>query len=445
MSDILDLTLCEAAAEVARGAVIAHEITELALARIAADPAAAACFNRLDADGARAAIASLPSTHTSAPFAGLALAHKDIFALHGATVTLGAHPAFHLRTQATAPAVARLAQAGAINLGGLHLSEFAMGPAGFSSQYGLLENPLDPARVTGGSSSGSAAAVARGLAYGALGTDTGGSIRIPAAFCGVVGLKPSSALVPVTGVFPVSEAMDTVGPLARSVADCARLLDVLTQSTRYERAARDGTPVRFGFVRPDNLPATPDDVIADGFADARVALARAGHTVRDVAVDNLAELAALGGMVFLSEAGETHGTRLREQLDLIGPQVSERLLAGLTIPASLYLRALRSRASHRARLAATLADVEVLVMPTAPALPPLRAIYDGKDTGEILALNGRLGAYTGAFSYLGVPAMSVPAPARSGSLPIGLQVIANHGEDDIVLRAGALIERCVRP
>lgn len=449
MSDVLDVTLREAAERVRSGAVSVREVTDLAIARISADPDARACFNRFAPDGARAAVASLPADPLTAPLAGLPLAHKDIFALDGATITLGAHPAFHLRTHANATALARLTQAGGINLGGLHLAEFAMGPAGFSSHFGYIANPLDRERVSGGSSSGSAAAVAHKLVYGALGTDTGGSIRIPAAFCGIVGLKPSWGLVPTTGVFPVCEAMDTVGPLARSVGDCARLLDALTAQAapgRYERAVEDRAPVRFGFLRPDCLPAAPDDVIADGLADARAALARAGHHVRDVTVDNLAELAALSGLVFLSEAGDVHGARLREQRDLMGPQVSERLLAGLATPAGLYLRARRSRDAHAERFAATaLADVDVLVMPTAPALAPLRAVYDGKDTGETLAFNGRLGAYTGAFSYLGVPALSVPAPARHGALPIGLQVIGDRGRDDVVLRAGAIIAGCVGP
>ena len=200
-------TVAAVAQRLAAGATTATAVIDACLARIDANPAVAACFLNLDRAGARAAAQALDALPRArwpqSGLAGLPIAHKDLFAQRDRLATFGADPAWHRRGTATASALARLADAGAIDLGGLHLSEFAMGPAGFSATFGFVDNPADATRVSGGSSSGSAAAVAHGVIAAALGTDTGGSIRIPAAFCGVVGMKPTNGLVPVDGVQPL--------------------------------------------------------------------------------------------------------------------------------------------------------------------------------------------------------------------------------------------------
>ncbi len=441
MDEILDLDLCAAAARVAAGAIRPSELTEAALRRIEGDPEARRCFLRLDAVQARERARRLDAATPSGALHGLPLANKDLFSRPGVTVTMSAHPDFHLRGGKTAPVLAALDAAGGVDLGGLHLSEFAMGPAGWSAQYGFLANPRDGALVTGGSSSGSAAAVARRLVFGALGTDTGGSIRIPAAFCGIVGLKPTAGLLPLAGCFPVSQSLDTIGPLARTVRDCARLFDVIAgNGGACETAVEQPARLRYGILDPSCLPMPPEPAVAAAFAAGVARLEAAGLPVVPVRIDTLAELASLCAVVFLTEAGAVHAHRLATARERIGPQVAERLLQGLAFPGSLYLLAREARQTHLARLRAEVFDkADVLLLPTAPVLPPRREAYDAlPDTGAILDFNARLGAYTPAFSYLGVPALSMPF---GGPLGFGLQLVADSGREAVLLAAARGIER----
>ncbi|WP_449256124.1 amidase [Bosea sp. (in: a-proteobacteria)] len=444
MGDVLNLDLCAAAGRVASGTISPSELVSASLARIEAAPAARACFLRLDRDEAVARADRLDRAgERKGRLHGVPLAHKDIFSLPAKKTTFSAHADFHLEGRETASALAALDSAGAVNIGALHLSEFAMGPAGWSEHYGFLENPRDPSLVTGGSSSGSAAAVARRLVFGALGTDTGGSIRIPAAFCGVVGLKPTWGLVPSFGCFPVSNSLDTIGPLARTVRDCARLLDALVPDRpggRYERGLGEKRPIRFGVLDPAGLPAAPDTEVADSFERIVAAMGRAGLEVRSVRMDDLAELSALSAVIFLTEAGAEHAARLHSAREKIGPQVAERLLQGLAYPGSLYLLARKARETHLETLRRSVfSQVDVILLPTSPSLPPRRDEYDKwRDTGAILDFNARLGAYTPAFSFLGVPALSLPA--AEGAPGFGLQMVADIHRDDILLQAARTLE-----
>lgn len=445
MNEVLDLDLRGAAKLITNREILPSELTAAAIVRIEAEPEARACFIRFDKDAALARAHELDGRREQADLLlGIPLAHKDLFSLPGRTASFAAHPDFHLVGSETATALSALDSAGSVNLGGLHLSEFAMGPAGWSSQYGFLANPRDSALVTGGSSGGSAAAVARRLVHGALGTDTGGSIRIPAAFCGVVGLKPSVGLVPSHGCLPVSDSLDTIGPITRTVGDCARMLDALLlgrPGAGYERALVEKRPVRFGILDAASLPQAPDVEVADAFERTVSALGGAGFSLRKVAIANLADLATLSGIVFLTEAGAEHAARLRSARELVGPQVGERLLQGLAYPGSLYLLARKARDGHLAALRQSLfSEIDVLLLPTAPALPPRRDRYEAMaDTGAILDFNSRLGAYTPAFSYLGVPALSLPVPlAATGGF--GLQMVADHGQDALLLQAAHAVE-----
>lgn len=448
MSDVLDLDLCAAAGRVASGAISPSELVSASLARIEATPAARACFLRLDRDEAVARADRLDRAERKGGLHGVPLAHKDIFSLPGKKTSFSAHADFHLEGQEVASALAALDSAGAVNIGGLHLSEFAMGPAGWSEHYGFLENPRDPSLVTGGSSSGSAAAVARRLVFGALGTDTGGSIRIPAAFCGVVGLKPTWGLVPSFGCFPVSSSLDTIGPLARTVRDCARLLDALVPDrpgSLYERGLGERRPMRFGILDPACLPVAPDTEVADSLERIVAAMGRAGMEVRPVRMDNLAELSALSAVIFLTEAGAEHAVRLHSAQEKIGPQVAERLLQGLAYPGSLYLLARKARETHLETLRRSVfSQVDVALLPTCPSLPPRRDEYDKRrDTGAILDFNARLGAYTPAFSFLGVPALSLPV--AEGAPGFGLQIVADAHRDGALLQAARSLESLWAP
>jgi aspartyl-tRNA(Asn)/glutamyl-tRNA(Gln) amidotransferase subunit A len=444
MHDVLDGDLRSAVRLLAKGEISSVALTQAAIARIEASPATRACFLRFEPDVALAAArAADEKRDRTRPLNGVPLAHKDLFARAGRTISCATHPQLQQTSAGTAEVLQMLDAAGALDLGGLHLSEFAMGPAGWSERYGYLQNPRDPALVTGGSSSGSAAAVGYRLVFAALGTDTGGSIRIPAAFCGVVGFKPTVGRVPTRGCFPVSESLDTIGPLARTVGDCAMLFDALAGAkTCAEIDAPPRRPLRYGVLSLASLPVAPDAAVAAAHENALAKLRAAGLDLHEVAIDNYAELNALCGMVFLTEGAAVHATRLQAQRDLMGPQVVERLLQGLAFPGALYLRAREAREHHRAQLRQRVfASVDVMLLPVSPSLPPPRATYEGLgDTGAILDFNSRVGAYTPAFSYLGIPVVSLPFPA-AGIGGCGLQVVADFGEDATALQAAAVIER----
>ena len=325
-------------------------------------------------------------------------------------------------------------------MGALHMSEFAMGPSGWSSVDGAIDNPLDAARVSGGSSSGSAASVGARLVFGALGTDTGGSNRIPAAFCGVVALKPGSGRIATDGVLPVSKTLDTVGPFARSAADCTLLFEALAGRKPAPDRQR---PLRFALLSQESLPVAPDaEVMAELDSVAR-RLEEAGHGVSHVRWSDFAETNMLSGTVFLAEAAAAHLHNLVHHASLVGPQVRERLLQGLSGPAPLYLSAMNARAERRNRFEAeVLGEADVLLLPVSPARAPTRASYAAlNDTGEVLRQNARVAAYTGCFNYLDLPVLSMPATSTANRNTIGVQVVARNGQDETALEAGRLIER----
>ena len=441
-ADILDGTLHDAVKAVRSGDIRAAELIEAALARIAATPEAAACFVDVDRRGASAAAARLDAGDrgrtAGLTLPGIPIAHKDLFSRVGRTARFCSHPDFRRTGHTDAEVLARLDRAGAIDLGALHLSEFAMGPSGWNPVHGFLVNPHDPARVTGGSSSGSAAAVAGRLVHGALGTDTGGSIRIPAAFCGVVSLKPTNGLIPVRGVYPVSTSLDTVGPLARDATDCGLLFAAMSGRPAPTAPAER---LRFAVLAADCLPTAPDASVAAALQAIAEGLAAAGYAVVPARAP-LAELNLLSSIVFLSEAAAQHLPHLSGGAERIGAQVRDRLLQGLGYPAAIYLRALAERPRHsRAFHAQAFADADVLLLPTTPYPAPLRQTYDEMDdAAQPLELNGRLASYTPAFNYLETPVLSLPAQRAAQRSTIGLQIVAPRGRDELALAAGQVIE-----
>jgi aspartyl-tRNA(Asn)/glutamyl-tRNA(Gln) amidotransferase subunit A len=453
LDDVLDGSLSAAVEAVAGGRLPAAELVEASLARINATPAARACFLSVESERARDAAHRLDAMPDAAkrglPLCATLIARKDLFSLSGRCTTFGSHRQFYRTGSEDAPVLRGLYDAGAIDLGAVHLAEFAMGPAGWAPAEGFLENPLDGSRVTGGSSSGCAAAVARKLVFGAVGTDTGGSIRIPAAFCGVVGFKPTQGAISSRGVFPVSQTLDTAGPVARSVSDCVLLFDIMASTSERGRPTmprnlRDQGPIRFAALTINSLPIRPDDDVWTAFCQVTDNLRRGGHRVTEVDLPMLAEMSLLAGIVFLSEAAANHLPHLADHADLIGPQVRERLLQGLAHPAPLYLRAMQMRDHYRDRFSdIVFAQSDVLLLPATPCAAPARAIYDTMpDTGAVLDFNSRIGAYTPAFNYLGAPALSLPAKPAAERSTIGVQIVGMPHQDRLVLQAGVVLESC---
>jgi aspartyl-tRNA(Asn)/glutamyl-tRNA(Gln) amidotransferase subunit A len=356
---------------------------------------------------------------------GIRLAVKDLFDTAGLTTTYGsAIFAEHVPSK-TAEAVARLERAGYANVGKTNLHEFAYGTTSENPHFGTVPNPIAPGRIAGGSSGGSAAALAARLADAALGTDTGGSIRIPAACCGIVGFKPTFGLVPLEGCFPLAPSLDHAGPMARTVNECATIMDGLVPG--FEHASLES---------PEELE------IAIAWIDhaqprvgARVEEA-AAHFPRRREID--LPLAEDSRAVFMREVADVHRELYAEQGDLYGENVAAKIERCLTVGEAEYEAGLRNRAAYRDRFEEALAGADLLLTPTLPFVaPPL-----GDDERN---LRGQLTLLTWPGNILGAPALALPCGPAEDGLPASLQLIGRPGADALVLASGALLERMLKP
>ncbi len=452
------LGLCEVAGAIARREVTSVAVTEACLARIGRLADGLNCFLAIEADAALAAAeradAALARGAAVGPLHGVPLAHKDLFYRAGQPATCGSRIRRDFVPSVTATVIERLGQAGAITLGRLTLAEFAMGPTGWNKHFGPTRNPWSLDHVSGGSSSGSAAAVAARLVFGSLGTDTGGSIRVPAAFCGVVGLKPTQGRVSRHGVMPLAHSLDCVGPLARSARDCAHLLSVIAGADRLDPTASHeevpGYEDRLdGDIRGLRL-AVPRTVVEEiAHEDIRQALASSlgvlhdrGAAIVEVPTPDLSLLNALNAVVFLCEAATIHEKWLRERREDYGPQVRERLLAGLLYPATRYLEALSLRGKMLEEfVACVFGQADVLYLPAIPAGVPTVAEASTRDVGAALALNARLTPFTPFSNYLGLPTVAVPAGFTRDGLPVGFQLVGRPFAEGMLLKAADAYER----
>jgi amidase/aspartyl-tRNA(Asn)/glutamyl-tRNA(Gln) amidotransferase subunit A len=442
----------DVAAAVRRGDARARDVVAAALAAIDARNPALNCFTAVLDERALAEAAGVDAVVAAGgdpgPLAGVPFAVKDLFDVAGRPTLAGSRINRDLPPAARdAAAIRRLRSAGAVLLGSLNMDEYACGFTTENSHYGPTRNPHDPDRIAGGSSGGAAAAVAAGLVPLALGSDTNGSIRVPAALCGCFGLKPTYGRISRAGTVLFSPSLDHVGPLARSVADLALAFDVLHGPDPEDPVAstRPPTPCR------PRLGDGVDDLrlaVADGHfrrggdQEALDAVARAAGALGvqrrvDVAQGEIAEAAAT--IITLAEAGNLHLANLRTRAHDFDPLTRDRLLAGALLPASLYLQAQRFRAWYRRHLRAILEDVDVLLTPTTPCVaPPLgtdRMVVGGAD----VAVRGHIGTYTRAFSFVGVPCVTVPVRGPA-SLPLGVQLVAAPYREADLLRVAAALE-----
>jgi aspartyl-tRNA(Asn)/glutamyl-tRNA(Gln) amidotransferase subunit A len=354
---------------------------------------------------------------------GVALAVKDLFDTAGLRTTYGSVLFADHVPERTATAVARLEAAGYVNVGKTNLHEFAYGVTSFNEHFGEIPNPRAPGRTAGGSSGGSGAALAAGLAEAALGTDPGGSIRIPAACCGIVGFKPSFGLVPLDGCFPLARSFDHAGPMARDVATCARALAALAPG--WEPAALDSLEeLEAGVAWLD---------LADPLVRSRVEAAAACFPRRRVLDFPLPE-----GFydVFAREVAESHRGLFPEQADAYGPNVRWKLERCVAVTDAAYEAGLPRREKYRERAAEALAGVDLLITPTLPMVAP-PAMTDDRDLRDAMI------RFTFPFNALGWPALALPCGPAEHGLPASVQLVAPHGEDARVLAAGALLERAL--
>ena len=354
---------------------------------------------------------------------GIPLAVKDLFDMAGLRTTYGSILFADHVPGRTAEAVTRLEAAGYVNVGKTNLHEFAYGITSYNPHFGEVRNPLAPDRTAGGSSAGSGAALAAGLADAALGSDSGGSIRIPAACCGVVGFKPSRGLVPIEGCFPLAPSFDHAGPMGRDIETCARMLEALAPG--FERAELGSLEeLEVGVAWPE---------LAEPLVRARVqAAAQLFPNHRGVAFpfpDGV-------GSVFMREVAESHRGLFPEHADAYGENVRAKLERCVAVTEAELEAARRRLEEYRERAAETIEGLDLLVTPTLAFVAP-PAVRDDLEIRDAVI------RFTYPFNALGWPALALPCGPAENRLPASVQLVAPLGEDARVIAAGALLERAL--
>lgn len=382
------------------------------------------------------------------PLAGAPISIKDLIHTSFAATTYGSQIYRDYRPTLNASVVERLERAHAIIVGKTHLHEFAYGITNENAHYGPARNPVDTKRMTGGSSGGSAASVRASLALASIGTDTGGSIRIPASLTGIVGYKPTHGLVPVDGVLPLASTLDHVGPLTRTVRDAALLTDILalTHGTGASlRSALDEIeekPLRIGI--PDRLiERFATDPVSEHFAKLISFLEERQLVVwkRQLGFD-ADEIALHQGNIQGAEAFTVHQTRLQEHGDLYGEDVFERLQTSSKISAQDYIRSLAFREAFQREIDSWFADIDVILLPTTPVVAPELGTEFVEVRGEASHIRPLMTRFTNPWNLSGVPAISIPGGLADG-LPFGLQLVGQFGQDAGLLRIAAQLEQAL--
>jgi aspartyl-tRNA(Asn)/glutamyl-tRNA(Gln) amidotransferase subunit A len=424
-------TTSEALVEACLVAVASRDRELNAFITVLADDARA---RALETDRERASGVDLGALH------GIPLSVKDLIDLEGVPTTAASRVRADHRAPSDAPALGRLRSAGAIFIGKTNLHEFAFGTTGDDSAYGPTRNPHSPDCIAGGSSSGSAVSVATGMAVASVGTDTGGSIRIPAAACGVVGLKPTFGEVSCDGVVALGPTLDHVGPLGRTVDDVAFVYQALA-GLEISGAAdpSEDTPVRLAVPRAYFLDVLDDEVRTqfEGLLDR---LRATGCTIDDVEIPHAEDMATTYRHTVLYEAVRSHQATLSTRRDDYSPAVRERLKLGYGVSDTDYEHAQHSRDTLRKEVDAALFTRDAIVLPTLPIpAPPLgtEKVTLGERSYEIRDLTLRL---TQLFDLTGHPALSVPMGTTARGLPCATQLVGGRGETMKLLEVGARYE-----
>ena len=444
-------TLASLAADLRAGTTTSRALVEECLRRIAdAHGEGSRVFTRVYADAARAEAdrqdAARRSGTPPSPLAGIPLSVKDLFDVEGDVTAAGSKV---LRDQAPARSdavvVARLRAAGLVIVGRTNMTEFAYSGLGLNPHYGTPANPFDrpSGRVPGGSSSGAAVSVTDGMACGAVGTDTGGSCRIPAAFCGIVGFKPTAHRVPQEGTFPLSATLDSIGPLAPTTDCCAALDAVLAGEAPRPLGTLPLAGLSFAVPQSYVMNDLDTHVSAD-FARARAQLAQGGAELRDVALRELEELPHINrkGGFAAAEAYALHRERLETRADEYDPRVSKRILRGREQDEADYQELRQARADFIRRVDQQLAGFDAVLMPTTPIIAPTFAELSSDDAyGRVNLLVLRNPSVA---NFLDRCAISIPCH-RAGAAPVGLMLMGGHGADRRLLAISAAAEAHVSP
>jgi aspartyl-tRNA(Asn)/glutamyl-tRNA(Gln) amidotransferase subunit A len=441
-------TLAQWRDELDTGRISSRELTEQALDAALHASDARATFTAVHAESARATADAIDRLRAGRvplpPLAGIPVSVKDLFDEAGQVTRAGSRV---LETAAPAPedspVLRRLRAAGAVIVGRTNMTEFAYSGLGLNPHYGTPRNPWDRAtgRIPGGSSSGAAVSVLDGAAAAAIGTDTGGSVRIPSALCGLTGFKPSASRVPADGVLPLSVSLDSIGPLARSVACCALLDAVLADTARPAPRAASLAHARIALPRTLVLDGM-DAAVANGFDAACRTLAAAGASLVEIDVPEFAELARInrnGGLI-AAEAWAWHAALIETREAEYDPRVAMRIRRGAAISAGDYLGMQAARRHWIAGVQRRLDEVncELMLMPTVPVVaPPIQALLESDEaygaTNLLMLRNPTL------INFLDGCALSLPCHAP-GEAPVGVMLAARNGQDERLLAFGAALE-----
>jgi aspartyl-tRNA(Asn)/glutamyl-tRNA(Gln) amidotransferase subunit A len=438
------LTLLDTAEALRKRKVFARDVTQQALQRIERLNPALNAFITVTKEPAlvRAGTAERQMARGIylGPLHGIPIAHKDCFATEGIRTTGGAKILADRVPDYSAEIVTRLDRAGAVPAGKTNLHELCYGITSTNPHFGAVRNPWDLTRIPGGSSGGSAAAVAAGMVFAASGTDTGGSIRVRASFCGVVGLKPTYGRVSRRGCLPLGITLDHVGPIARTVRDTAAVFAAMCDAAdaavpdRVDvKGMRMGVPENFFFAR-----IAPE--VRAAIRHAVQTMAGLGAEVREVRVDGMEELNEIGRLILSAEASSLWKKQLAARPRDFGEDVRAALERGLTIPAADYLEAQRKRRAIAKKLAALWNEIDCLLTPATPTTAPKigdRAIRIGGVEEDVRVGSTRL---VRPFNLLGWPALAMPCGFSEEGLPVGVQLVAApHGEAKL-FQAGAALE-----
>ena len=455
--DLALMSLVEVASAIAIKKVSSRDVTSACLGRIAQWQPKLNAFIAIEAEAALkaadAADAMLAKGNSKGALHGVPLAHKDMYYDEGHVVTCGSLIRKDYVATTTSTALQRLKDAGTVRLGSLQMAEFAYGPTGHNAHFGPVCNPWAPAHITGGSSSGSGSAVAARLTFAALGSDTGGSIRMPAHFCGVTGLKTTVGRVSRAGAMPLSQSLDTVGPLARTAEDCALLLQLMAGADPNDPTARVDDLPDYETATKGSLKGIKigipsafyvDDLDADvaRVLDETIATLKSdGAQIVPVELPDQRQLSSAAQIVLAVEAAAFHKRWMIERPQDYGPQVLMRLHNGLAIPGVTYLEAMRWRGPALAAFNNAISRVDAVLAPVAPVAAPTILDSDVGNSPDAEAVIQRLTRFTRPVNYLGLPSLAVPCGVTASGLPVGLQIIGRAFDEATLLRIGSAFQR----
>ena len=456
-ADMLDFDVATLSEKLRTKQVSPVEVTEAYLARIAATDEKLRAYITVTAEKARSAArkaeAEIVAGNWRGPFHGVPVALKDLLYTRGIRTTGGSKILADFHPDYDATVWARLEAAGAVLLGKLNLHEFAYGVTSSNPHWGFVRNPYSLERIPGGSSGGSAAAIVVHSAAATIGSDTGGSIRIPAALCGCVGMKPTYSRVSRHGVIPLSYTMDHVGPITRNVRDAALMLGVIAgydpkDSTSSREAVPDYTAglengvkgIRIGVIR--ELSDGLSEQVSRSFNAALKQFASLGASADEVSIPSLAMATVINGVVIYTDALEYHERWMRERREDYGEDVRRLLEAGMLVSGVAYVRAQRARARMLAEALAALASHDVLVAPTsAVEAPPIggeplfeQQASEADPVSDILR-------FTAPFDCTGQPALAIPTGLSDRGLPLSMQIIGRPFDESTVFRVAAAYEK----